>query len=214
MGLFNFFFKNRKNGTDVSLSVTPGENPGDFSADLYEISSCYDFVSRSAHALEVKGDAEKLRGLLDVYPGFRSFVKDAFRADGELPPLVPCRDVLPELLMRFGRWAEAEGVIRECISLRAYGHTEYRDSRDHNGFWVEESGDAEIKTLRLRRAVADGALAFLTENPGVLQSKIYKQPSLSGLDHDALVWFCRSSHQIRKVKAEKTNKLYPAEMLE
>lgn len=201
MGLFDW----------LNRLAKPGKNQGaSFSADYHEESPLYGFASASAHALEATGDAEKMRQLERQLPGLASFVKSSFAADGELPPYVPCRDTLPELYMRFGEWEKAEGVVRLCISCGAYGHTEYRNSRDHNGHWVSESGDDVFSALRLRHAAADAALSYLSKNPGTVQSKIYKIPALSEVDHDALVWFCRYSHQVRKEKDGKSNRLYVA----
>lgn len=172
----------------------------------------YDFTSSSSKALNVKGDLETLHQLEQLLPNFASFVKASFNSDGELPPYVPCRDTLPELYMRYGLWEKAENVICLCISVGAYGHTEYRNSHDNKGHWVADpqTGENALEFLRQRHDASDAALAYLDKNPGTLQSKIYKIPALSGVNHDALVWFCRNSHQIRKEKDGKTNRLYAA----
>ena len=195
---------------DKLLSLLGIGKKGGYSADYYEELPMYDYVSKSAHAMEAHGDLEKMHQLEAQLKGFPSFVRASFANDGDLPPVVPCRDMLPELYMRFGRWGDAENVIMLCISCGAYGHTEDKGSRDHNGKWVSESGDEQLALLNQRREAASAALSYLADNPGSLQSKIYKVPALSGVDHDALVWFCRSSHQIRKEKDGKTNRLYIA----
>ncbi len=177
-----------------------------FSFDHYEISPSYSFVSASVRAMYAHGDTEKLRQLEEQLPGLVSFVRSSLACDGELPPYVPCRDSLPELYMRFGKWEKAEQVIRLCMSCGAYGYTDEKTGR-----WVSESGDAYLSTVRIRRLAADAALSFLSANPGTVQSKMYKIPALSQIDHDALVWFCRNSHQVRKEKDGKSNRLYVAE---
>lgn len=179
--------------------------------NYYEEDLQYNYLSVVSSSLSAHGDSEKLCGLERALSGFPAFVRSCFKTTGDLPPVVPCRDMLPELYMRYGRWSDAEKVIRLCISCGAYGHTEYRDSQDHEGRWIPESGNEELVSLKLRKQAAFAALAYLAENPGTQQSKIYKAPVLSSVDHDALVWFCRSSHQLRKEKDGKTNRLYIAE---
>lgn len=174
-----------------------------------EKSPLYTFIISSYQATRVKGDAEKLRLLERLLPDFPLFIRLSFEQDSSLPPLVPCRDTLPELYMRFGKWDEAESVIRLCIAQKAYGYTEY----DHlnNAHWFPESAEIELINLKLRRAASDVALAYLSENPGILQNKIYKVPELADVDHESLIWFCRNSHQIHKEKEGKTNRLFVAE---
>ena len=179
--------------------------------NYYEEDLQSNYLSAVSSSLSAHSDSEKLRGLERALSGFPDFVQSCFKTTGDLPPVVPCRDMLPELYMRYGRWSDAEKVIRLCISCGAYGHTEYSDNQDHEGCWIPESGDEELLSLNLRKEAASSALSYLAENPGTLQSKIYKVPVLSSVDHDALVWFCRSSHQIRKEKDGKTNRLYIAE---
>ena len=199
---------------DWLKSLKKLDGVGDFSVDYHEESPLYDFVSDSVRAVEASGDVEKLRQLEKLLPGLTSFVKSSFESDGELPPYVPCRDTLPELYMRFGEWEKAEGVVGLCVSCGAYGHIEYRNNRGHKGHWVPESGEDVLSAGRLCHAAADAALLYLSENPGTIQSKIYKIPALSGVDHDSLVWFCRYSHQVRKEKDGKSNRLYIAEETE
>lgn len=198
---------------DVLLNKEQSQGP-DFSADFYEESPLYGFTSASVHALDAHGDAEKLRQLERLLPEFASFVESSFKADGDLPPVVPVRDSLPWLYARFGEWKKAENVIRLCISCGAYGSTEYRNSRDHKGHWVAapEVGEGNLIFLQQCQKAAEAAIAYLAENPGTLQSKIYKIPALSEVDHDALVWFCRNSHQLRKEKDGKSNRLYVSEV--
>lgn len=183
----------------------------DFSADYHEESPAYEYLAASSRAIEAGGDAAKMQELECQVAGFPSFVKSCFETDGDLPPFVHVRDSLPELYMRFGLWEKAESVVHLCISCDAYGHTEYRSKNDHKGRWIPEDGEAVLAFLRLRHEAADAALAYLSENPGTLQSKIYKAPALALVDHDSLVWFCRNSHQIRKEKDGKTNRIYIAD---
>jgi len=153
----------------------------------------------------VKGDAEKLRRLEPLLPDFPSFIRFYFIENRNLPDTIYCRDALPELYMRYGMWEKAEKVIRLCISCKAYGHTEYTENHKQ---WIAASGAEELEQLQQRHEAADALLAYLAKNPGQLQNKVYKLPALAAIDHEALVWFCRNSHQIRKEKDGKTNRLY------
>lgn len=178
-----------------------------FPVNYPEGTSLYNFISASSDALNARGDSEKLRQLENLLPAFATFVKDSFNRDGNLPPYVPCRDILPELYMRYGEWEKAEHVIRLCMSCGAYG------CMNNTGRWMPETGDTELSTLYERYIAADAALSYLSENPGTIQSKMYKISSLSEVNHDALVWFCRYSHQIQKEKDGKSNRLYVAKVL-
>lgn len=172
----------------------------------------YLVAAASAHALEAHSDMEKLNLLEQQLPAFHSFVSSCMERDGELPPFVPVRDTLPELYMRYGMWKKAEDAIRLCIMHNAYGYTEYRDKHDHTGHWVStpEQGTAALESMHLRRTAAKSTLIYLSNNPGTLQNKIYKVPTLSSVDHDSLVWFCKNSHQICKEKDGKSNRLFIA----
>ena len=152
------------------------------------------------------GDEKKILELEKSLQTLESFVYYSFKNDKELPPYVPCRDVLPELYMRCGDWNKAEQVIRLCMSIRAYGYTDY--SKSKRGIWFSATGEDELSTLQKRSDVSVAVLQYLSENPGTLQRNVYKIPELSYCDHDALVWFCRYSHQIRKEKESNTNRLY------
>lgn len=154
------------------------------------------------------GDRMRIQELEQEFLSLKSFIQSYMEMDGGLPPCVPCRDSLPELYMRYGEWDKARQVICMCISYGAYGYTEYRNKNDHNGHWVAESGENELLNLRMCHEAADAVLAYLSKNPGTLQNKIYKIPDFATVNHDALVWFCRNSHQIRKEKDGKTNRLF------
>lgn len=151
------------------------------------------FLSLSQQILEARGDDEKLRLCEQALPLLPAFVKSCMKQDGELPPLVACRDYAPELYMRSGEWEKARQSITLCTLCGAYSDGE---------------GGSMLALLTLRKSAAAATLAFLRVTPGALQSGIYKNPALAALDHDALVWFCRSSRQIRKEKEGKTNRLF------
>lgn len=145
------------------------------------------FLSASSEAVAVKGDAEKLRRLERLLPDFPSFIRFYFICDGNLPDTIYCRDMLPELYMRYGLWEKAEKFMRLCISCKAYGHTEYTEYKENHRQWIAASGAEELEQLQRRHEAADALLAYLAENPGQLQNKVYKLPELAAIDHEALV---------------------------
>ncbi len=171
-------------------------------------SSIYRFVSDCTQAMQARRDSEKIQLLEKQLPLFPTFIKSALKQDGQLPPCVACRDSLPELYMRYGKWYEAERVIRLSISCNAYGHIEYKNNQNYDGNWIPESGNSQLEWLNLCHKAADTALTYIAKNPGICQSQIYKLPEFASVHHDALVWFCRNSHQIRKEKEGKTNHLF------
>ena len=166
----------------------------------------YDFLTVSREILTIKGDENKLRLCRFLLPELPAFVSRCFKQDGELPPVVSVRDYMPELLMRFGEWSEAEATVQLCISCGAYGHMEYKNNS--SDCWVAETGETELTSITLRRSAAEAAIAYISKNPGTFQNKIYKVPALASVDHDALVWFCRFSHQIKREPEKNANRLY------
>lgn len=131
---------------------------------------------------------EKMRCIL---PGF---VSACIETDGELPPCILCRDYAPIWYMRTGQWEAAKEYINFCISCKAY---------------FPENGQAELQYLNLYQRTAQISLAYISQNPGCLQSKIYKLLSES-TDKECLKQFIRYSELIKKVPYNKTNKLYVA----
>jgi hypothetical protein len=201
-----------KSGKEMDLSAENSE-----SATPQNHTNIFEFKEKPLQAdyfnsirsfANARGDEEKISELEKSLPSFKSFVSYSFKNGGELPPGVPYRDTLPELYMRRGDWAKAEQVIRLCISIGAYGYTDY--SKNQEGIWVSDSenGEDQLSMLQERGDASVAALQYLSRNPGTLQKDIYKIPELSSCDRDALMWFCRSSHQIRKEKEGKTNRLY------
>lgn len=121
------------------------------------------------------------------------FISEWLARDGELPPIIPCRDELPELYKQIGDWKNAERVIKHCIACNAY---------------FPENGETELKDLLLYQIAAEKALELIKENPGVLQKNIYKMLKDENLDDYSLKHFTRCSLQIKKVPANGTNRLY------
>ena len=117
-----------------------------------------------------------------------------FRQDGGLPPSILCRDMGPILYMRLGKWFAAHSAIQKCIEAKAY-----RYKKDEK---------AVLKYLAEYQLSVEIAVSFLLENPGFLQSKIYKALSDTKANLDCLKDFTRSSLLIRKEPAGKSNKLF------
>lgn len=114
-----------------------------------------------------------------------------FPAPGELI----CRDLLPNLYMQLGQWDKAEAAIQKCIEANAY---------------YPDHGLTELSYLACYRKVATNALSYIEQNPGCLQSGIYKKLSYEGDDRETLKDFLRCSKQIKKIKHGNTNELYLA----
>ena len=165
-------------------------NSFDYSIKNIDINS---FLSLSQKITETRDLYEKLRICEHALPALPSFVNYCMKTDGELPPCIPCRDITPELFMRIGEWDKARKVIEYCVACGANDKGEI---------------DELLAGLSVRHVAADAALNYLRETPGALQKDIYSIPALSSCSHDALVWFCRNSRQIRKEKYQNTNRLF------
>lgn len=108
-------------------------------------------------------------------------------------PELACRDLLPELYMRLGKWDKAKSTIERCANTGAY---------------YPKDGSLELATLESYRTVAIAALSYINENPGCLQRNIYKALSFEGEQREHLKHFLRNSLQIKKEKYNNTNKLF------
>ncbi len=111
-------------------------------------------------------------------------------------PELACRDLLPELYMRLGKWDKAEKTIKACISANTY---------------YPEDGSFELSNLNSYRKVADAAVSYITQNPGCLQRNIYRKLPFEGDEKEQLKYFLRHSLQITKEKSGNTNKLFVKE---
>ena len=109
------------------------------------------------------------------------------------PPELVCRDLLPILYMRLGKWQKAEKTIKSCIDAKAY---------------YPSDGSDELDYLAAYRKVATKALSYISSNPGCLQRNIYKQLAFEGKEKECLKDFLRYSTQITKEKSSNTNKLF------
>lgn len=145
----------------------------------------FSLINRAEQAINDNERISYLEQALSALPGLVT--------DDELPPVVPPRDTLPELYMRCGAWENARETVDFCYSVGALKKDEYIE---------------RIKLIKEREAAANGLLEFLHNNPGFLQKNVYKTSELSALNHNALVWVCRSFKLIRKEKCGNTNKLY------
>lgn len=159
----------------------------DFTKKFYELSSLID-SSRDIYA--------KLDACEKSYPLLKEFCRFCLENDdGELPPIINCRDTGPEMYMRLGRWEDAERAIQICADANAY----YPDN--DNEAWSYYNTYKRIASL---------AVSYIKDNPGCLQNKIYDAINVTGDERETLKHFLRCSFQIRKEKSGKTNRLYLA----
>ena len=153
------------------------------------------FYALSERIAALKEPEEILAACEKSYELLPGFVSACLKEDGDLPPLIRCRDVGPWLYMKLGRWDEAEAALSRCAAANAFYPADGSEERDF--------------FLRFKR-VACAALDYIRDNPGCLQKNVYKALPFEGEDREALKSFLRNSLQIRKEKAGKTNALYLA----
>lgn len=151
--------------------------------------SYYGLMQKVQQAQTSEEKGKLLERQLRLLPAFvsNSLIED------ELPPIIPCRDELPELYMRAGNWKEAERVIKFCMAENAY---------------YPDTGEDSLRYLLNYKTAAETTLKFLKDNPGYLQKNIYKALANAELDDYSLKHFIRCSEQIKKVPFQGTNKLY------
>lgn len=154
---------------------------------------CTDFFNKSALATQAKNDIQQSillwENTLTLLP---LFVKCELWQYGELPLTIECRDKLPDLYKRLGKWNDAKRVIEFCAAAGAYP----------NG------PEKELADLDLYSKAADIAIDYIKDNPGTLQKDLYKLLSSSDADQEMLKRFTRTSLQITKEPTGKTNKLF------
>lgn len=153
-----------------------------------------DFYSLSTKINEEKDIYKKLEACEKSYQLLPEFCRYCIEDDeGELPPIINCRDIGPELYMRLGKWNEAENAIRKCIEARAY---------------FPDDGSDVLDYLDSYKKVANKTLSYIEQNPGCLQRSIYNKLSLNEDERDILKHFLRCSLLITKEKSGNTNKLF------
>lgn|GEM_PF-417271 len=109
----------------------------------------------------------------------------------EVPPCIPCRDELPNVYMRFGRWDDAIRVVHSVLEAGAMDPEQY----DETSAWIMKCKEA-----------AEGALQCIKEHPGISSKRLYSL--LPHVDREALKWFTRYSWQIERVKDGSMTALY------
>lgn len=109
----------------------------------------------------------------------------------EIPPHIPCRDELPDVYMRFGRWDDALRVIHSVLEAGAMD--------------VEQCNETTAWIMKCKEA-AERALRCIKERPGIRSRQLYSL--LSHVDREALRWFTRYSWQIERVKDGNMTALY------
>ena len=121
------------------------------------------------------------------------FMKPYTEAGFPPPPELACRDILPDLYMRLGKWKKAEITIEKCIEFGAYNSAD---------------GSEALEEYKLFKEVATETLAYIEQNPGCLQRNMYKIMSYEDEKKEILKYFLKYSEQIKKIKHGNTNELY------
>ncbi len=151
------------------------------------------FYALSRQIESEKNIYAKLNACEESYKLLSQFVQLCLKEDDELPPLINCRDIGPELYMRLGDWENAKKAINICIAAKAY---------------YPDSGEYALENLEDYKRVAGQILEFLQMNPGFLQKDIYKAMAFNPDDKDIAMHFLRYSMQIEKEPYNKTYQLY------
>lgn len=186
-------YRNIRTSTLVPYLAKPAIQVG-CKMQEFDFSPYFQMCDQVAAASTVQ---EKLNLCENARSILKDFVSASIKMDGELPPCILFRDYAPMWYMRTGQWDNALNYINFCISCRAY---------------YPSRGKQELAYFNAYRLSAETALAFLSQNPGFLQSKIYKQLGCS-VNKDCLKDFLRYSSLIQKVPHGKTNKLYVIQQL-
>lgn len=159
----------------------------------------YDFAPFYEISQKIEGsrsDQDRIKWCEDGLALLRPFVAACLERDGWLPPVIHCRDTAPWLYMKYGGWADAERVIRFCMTCHAY---------------YPDTGEEVLQWLFSFRDAAEAVCAYVKAHPGVLQKDIYKH--LDGVaERGSLRSVLRSYKGLRKEKHGKTNRLYLKEV--
>lgn len=110
---------------------------------------------------------------------------------GETPPVMYCRDELPDMYMRYGKWDKARNAINRCFEVGILDESERFKQQN----WIN-SCEAATKEV----------INHLNKYPGTLQKDIYNR--LHYVDKESLKWVLRFYKNIEKLKYKNTNKLF------
>lgn len=156
----------------------------DFFKDWYQMSDAFS----SSRNLEEKIDICET-ALLSL----EKFVEYSKEYDNYVPRKIFCCEFLPKAYMRQCKWAHAERCI--LIGIRA-------DAYDI------DDGRNELDYLYQYKEIVSKAVKYIVDNPGCLQSKIYKQLSVDGDEKKMLMDFLKYSPILKKVPCGSTNELF------
>ena len=167
------------------------------------ISSKSDFVLPAECTMLFYKNQQKIREETDINKLIRlcenqlkklhEFMAPYISAAFEAPVELACRDLLPDLYMRIGKWEKAEKTIKICISEKAF---------------TAEEGSTALAYFESYRRVATETLNYISQNPGCLQRNIYKKMGYEGEEKETLKDFISHSKLIKKVKSNNTNQLF------
>lgn len=127
------------------------------------------------------------------YELLTEFTKQSLKVDGDLPPVIACRDYGPNFYMKLGQWDKAELAIRKCIMANAY---------------YPGNGTEELEYLHKFKEVAQKILDFIKKNPGYFQRDIYKVFNFTSEEKEIAKYFIKYSLQLKKEPYKNTNRLF------
>lgn len=176
----------------AQITINQTDNATAITMELNEEAQSY--ISLSDVIQHSKNIYERIAACEESLKSLPDFVKSCLKQDGDLPPVIPCRDYAPQLYMNIGQWDNAEKVIRYCISIHAY--------------YPAQEGKETLAWFNEYKKTALKIITYLESNPGTLQKNIYKVTEISEQEKSNARHFCRYSLLLRKEPYGKTNKLY------
>lgn len=164
-----------------------------------------DFVMPAKCTQEFCSNSERIAGESDLNRRFQLYEEGLSMLDEFLSPYraagwkvtleLICVDWALRDYLSIGDWENAIRVANIATAAGAYSAKEGNSQL----VWISQISEASI-----------AALEYLSANPGTLQRNMYKK-LCPPCDREALKWFLANSMQIRKEKADKTNRLYVAD---
>ena len=154
---------------------------------------CTQAFCENASMIEKEKDMERRillceEGLLML----SEFLKPYVSSGWDIPEDLPCVYWSIHDYMVTGNWDDTKRVIQICTDAGMYSNDKHKETVN----WLQDVSEASAMTLDYLRA-----------NPGTLQRNIYRK-ICPPCNREALKWFLSNSMQIRKEKADKTNKLF------
>lgn len=108
-----------------------------------------------------------------------------------IPPAIPPRDKLPDMYMRFGRWADAARVISRVAEI---------------GLVTKDNERERLAWVAGCKAATTAALDLIGNRPGIPQKHVYG--NLPYINRECLKWFLRFSREVDRIKRGDENGFY------